>query len=422
MIGLLRNFKIGTRILIGFIIILLLISITSIISYSGMKQVSSQTAVLETISSIKYDISQAILAQNKYENTKDIKYSQNVTKYLDNALKKSNKVQKLVDDTNSKQLKNIILNVNSYKASYKEFMKSERKKNEQIIIMNKASKTTLENLNKVLEVQYGNMKQSQFINDYNGYILLQKALSNYLETVHVVDQYTNASDVKTQNETVAIIIKELKSTQDNIKSAYNTIENKTAQENVNMALSNIYNYNNAIDKHKKINIDQRNIKEQTIYYSTKVEKISLAAEKDILEVVNKVKRNSVVVLSIAALAAVIFGLFITYLVTESIIQPMKEYVKNIEKFSHGDFTVKFARSNSKDELSEMAKVLNIMVSKLRTIIEDIKNSSKTLSNEAEKLILESDETTELILDSFNVVKSKSNHLLNILKGFKIDKD
>ncbi|QNO13747.1 methyl-accepting chemotaxis protein [Alkalicella caledoniensis] len=97
-------------------------------------------------------------------------------------------------------------------------------------------------------------------------------------------------------------------------------------------------------------------------------------------------------LIINAIIAIVIAALLAYLLSFTITKSLKQLVKDLEKISAGDFTVK-TNIKSKDEIGTLGKAINQMVDQLGSLLRDIQNVSQQLGMASETLAANTEETT-----------------------------
>ncbi|MCG8552475.1 MAG: methyl-accepting chemotaxis protein [Desulfobacterales bacterium] len=82
--------------------------------------------------------------------------------------------------------------------------------------------------------------------------------------------------------------------------------------------------------------------------------------------------------------ATLIGVIMAFIITRSIIVPMKETVQIAEKVASGDLTQKSA-INQKDELGDMIRALNTMIENLSTMFKNVDTGVQALNSSSEEL-------------------------------------
>ncbi len=112
-------------------------------------------------------------------------------------------------------------------------------------------------------------------------------------------------------------------------------------------------------------------------------------------------RNSILLI---ALVIVIVSIGVSYFIARSITKPVKQLRDQVNRVAVGDLTVK-VKSKSKDEIGELTAHFNVMVDKMRNLIQSVQSSSyqvtassENLSAVAEETIASSEEVARAVTD------------------------
>ncbi len=104
--------------------------------------------------------------------------------------------------------------------------------------------------------------------------------------------------------------------------------------------------------------------------------------------------------------ALVLGAIIIYYFANSFSKPIIEIAKNAEKIAEKDLSIKIINVKNKDEIGELAKSFNHMVSSLRAMIQNIDEASQQVASTSEELMASSEQTgqaTELITESIQQI-------------------
>jgi methyl-accepting chemotaxis protein len=83
-----------------------------------------------------------------------------------------------------------------------------------------------------------------------------------------------------------------------------------------------------------------------------------------------------------ALASVIAGGLIFWIIVRSITIPLKQIASEIKRLSHGDYSTDVQGTDRRDEIGYMAVALNTNVRKIREIVASIKNAASSVNSAA----------------------------------------
>jgi methyl-accepting chemotaxis protein len=110
-------------------------------------------------------------------------------------------------------------------------------------------------------------------------------------------------------------------------------------------------------------------------------------ESDLLAVSKSITTKMLVI----SIFAIIIAIIVVYLLSRSIVKPLVSLKEQVQKVADGDLTV-HVRSKAKDEIGQLSKHFNHMVSEMRTLIHQVNDSINELAASADHLSAVSEET------------------------------
>lgn len=105
-------------------------------------------------------------------------------------------------------------------------------------------------------------------------------------------------------------------------------------------------------------------------------------------------------------AALALGAIIIYYFANSFSKPIIEIAKSAEKIAGNDLSIEITNVKNKDEIGDLAKSFNHMVTSLRAMIQNIDEASQQVASTSEELLASSEQTsqaTELITESIQQI-------------------
>jgi methyl-accepting chemotaxis protein len=112
--------------------------------------------------------------------------------------------------------------------------------------------------------------------------------------------------------------------------------------------------------------------------------------------------------------ALVLGAIIIYFFANSFSKPIIEIAKNAEKIAGNDLSIAITNVKNKDEIGDLAKSFNHMVTSLRAMIQNIDEASQHVASTSEELMASSEQTsqaTELITESIQQIAVGSDSSL-----------
>ena len=106
---------------------------------------------------------------------------------------------------------------------------------------------------------------------------------------------------------------------------------------------------------------------------------------EIITEVEQFKKSIIQFVILILIISVTIGLFIAYFISRGISKPVKLITDGLEEVSKGNLQIAPISVNNKDEIGEMAKTFNIMLSDLKNIVQSTHDTSVHLAANAEQL-------------------------------------
>jgi methyl-accepting chemotaxis protein len=125
-----------------------------------------------------------------------------------------------------------------------------------------------------------------------------------------------------------------------------------------------------------------------------------------------------------ALIVILIAIGISYIISKKIADSIKLFQKSIEYLAHGDFTHEH-QVKSKDEIGDMGRGYNNILSSLKNIIQKIMDSSDNVAATAEELAVSTEETSKSIVEvasSIQELASSSHEQSQVIGTMKDSMD
>jgi methyl-accepting chemotaxis protein len=207
------------------------------------------------------------------------------------------------------------------------------------------------------------------------------------------------------HDSIRKIKKEIKTSKDNAFLIFQN-ETKPAAEGLSLEIDNLIKEAEkafAIEEGmtKLAMVEMLPIQEKTLSSLNKVAEINFGvAERSKTRANSQAKSNmkvSLIFLFSGFIFAVIFG----FVVTKSILNPLKESGELFKAISEGDLTKNVSKNllAQKDELGDMGRQINQMTISLRKIFSELNSGSKTLASSATELAAVSEQTAQSARES-----------------------
>lgn len=101
---------------------------------------------------------------------------------------------------------------------------------------------------------------------------------------------------------------------------------------------------------------------------------------------DEVARRTETMMTVVGLLVIGLGIVIAFTLTRSISRPVRAVAEAALRLADGDLTIERLSVTSRDEIGDMAGAFNRMVDNVRDVIEQIRETSRTLSDNGERLL------------------------------------
>lgn len=120
---------------------------------------------------------------------------------------------------------------------------------------------------------------------------------------------------------------------------------------------------------------------------------------------DEVTQRTEMTMTIVSVLVIGLGVTVSFTLTRNISRPVRAVADAALRLADGDLTVDTLRVASRDEIGEMAGAFNRMVENLRAVIDQIRETSRTLLDNGEKLLSSANESSEATAQIAQVVSN-----------------
>lgn len=144
-----------------------------------------------------------------------------------------------------------------------------------------------------------------------------------------------------------------------------------------------------------------------------------------LQSMNKVIQNTFLQSLLFSILVLILAILLGIIISSSITKPISKIVKNLDKFSNGDFTINF-ESTGRDEMAKLGSALNNSIKILKNTISGIKQvvtELNTISYElmtfGEVAAASTKNSSNSVEEVFNSVSDQNMHITDIFHKLEV---
>lgn len=384
----LSNFKIRTRLGVGFFVLTALILIVTGIGVKNISDVTYQIHIFDKTLEAQTKLVMARVEQVRFETDGKEETANKVKNLLNESMGQVSEVEKLMKSPENKANSRIMLEgVETFNNRFALFVDLEKQKTEQGIVRAAAAGNVISSIRKSLELEENYIKSLADVNQiqvsYDKYLILQKAFDSYMEVRISANKY-----VATESpEHADALRKKVSETKKALLEGKKIMKAQDVLNEIDNALVAINRYEQTFEAYDALVISQN--EERVMMRSSAVQatEIAIKIEKGVTAYIHTLEKNSNVLTLGIALVSIIGSIIISLGLTLSITRPITGVVNNINQISQYDISQNVSHSllERKDEIGVLAKATDQINNNLRNIINNISTSSSSLSASSEEL-------------------------------------
>ena len=395
-----KNMKLRTRIIAGFLMVILLGMFIAYIGYNGIEKIKGSFNTTRDIESLATDLKDMVIHEKGYLAKGSNESKNEVEKLISSIKTNAEKLKKKIPDRKLKEeMDKIIKAINTYDSEFYKYTKTQEKTiqyakrwREIASRVNAETSSIIQNtLNPKLKeaIAKKNTREMTFwqniLNGLNGDIRL-----NFLEMTVAGERFVSTQDDKTwkEFEKISDIIQEsIKSWSKLVKK--NTLLSNSAK-NIN---ASIIEYITLGKQYHDLFLKQNTIRAELTKQSGMITEIGENLVKEEMEKINSASMNALRIMLIVAGIALAVGVIVALLITRSITRPINESIAFAEAIASGDLTNKMTvRQN--DEIGKLVSTLNSMSDDLQNMVLQLQDGSEQLASSSEEIAASSQKLSE----------------------------
>lgn len=396
MIKKIRRLKVSQRIIFGFVIMLLLVLIVSVSGLMNMSSVSKSTQVLTDISEVKYETARARTTIEEYITAPSEEHITMVNSELQIAIDYSLLLMKEVSsDSDQELIQSLTDSLVLLQNNFNEIVNTQTLMAKEVEKREAAVYETDDKIDQVLGILGNTVKNSsdaeKIKETFLTYKQASKGYTSFMKADVLVAEYLDSSNNETYDEAVEILNKSLSEIQEAVDTSNDAVFGIYGE----YALESISNYMVALDDYKILNVNKEDKYRELGSLAAAVSGIAEEVEIIIVKSIETVKFKAYIFAIILAFIALLVGIVSSYVISQSIRLPLKDYIQKLNQFGNGDLTVRFDEQGN-DELSEMGHALSYMEENLTKIITQVSESASRFKDISMEVIQRTKEHNENI--------------------------
>ncbi|WP_342304842.1 methyl-accepting chemotaxis protein [Methanolobus sp. ZRKC5] len=392
-----EDVKIKNLLIGSFAIILLLTAIVGYSGYDGMKNIDDRVVKADDMNRLVKYMKDANNAQAEYQLNKDASSVAEVEDSVDKLIAQAESSKEIFEDpVNDKQMDDVLSAVNSFDASFNNYVSLEANKEEAEQSMIQNGLMFSDSITEILVKQENDYKtalvqnadksilEEEVENVKNANLLLQLVLDCRGERLRFMmhGEQKYADNVNELTNNIIEIATQM-------ESSFHDQNDKTTARNVivgaNAYLTDFNQYASYVQQ-------QQVAHEDILLSVASVESITEDARADQKEKMEQEMASSIQTMIIMVVLALIAGAIMAFFISNMISKPVNEMLDAANKVAAGDLTVELDNKSS-NELGQLSGALKIMVGNLCGLISDVQMGSSKVASTSQEISASSEEMT-----------------------------
>lgn len=372
----LKDFKIGTKLIGGFITVLLLTAVVGIISYNGIRNIVYQIEISKIVNRIIVDAGDVQSGSLRYIIYSDDKYHE-ITKVESKEIKRlAEEAKKLLLSSENKSVaENIIEAITEYEKSINDYYNLENKKQE---IGKKRAAAALRSTNDIVHVIDAAKEYSR--NNKEDYSAVERVymVQNARNAMNRVRITANKFVANPTTELENQLMEELQGIIVLLENANKKMASSVTKEKILNAIKTLKVYEGlfreykvAVDEQVEIQAHQREAADRLLTDARKL-------REGVYTFVDNTSASSYFLVILFVGLAIVIGFIIGFIITKGITNALSKGVTFAEAIAQGELN-NTLEIDQKDEIGQLAKSLSLMSDKLKEVITSINSGANNIS-------------------------------------------
>jgi len=386
-----KNMKIGTKLIGGFITVLVLTALVGAIAYNGISNIVYQMEISKVVNRIIVDAGDAQAGSLRYIIYKNEKYNSTVSEEIQNVNHDAQSVKELMLSTQNKKVTQDLIEANQvYENANEEYHNLELQKEAIGKVREAAALTVTKEIVDVIEAAITYSRANKY--DYSAVerVLMVQDARNAMNRVRIAANMYVA-DPKPEFEKV--LDAEVVNIQTILANASSLMHSEVTKKAISKAQIGIENYAAQFEEYKTI--VEKQLKSQADQRESSASLFTLAKglRDGVYDVVEETESNSYFFLMLIVLSAVVLGLIIGLTITRGITIPLAKGVDFANAIASGDLSQDLD-VNQEDEVGKLSKALNQMAARLKDIVSNVLTGTDNIASASVQMSITSQQLSQ----------------------------
>lgn len=422
----LRNLKLGVKIGGGFILILLLTAFIAWIGWSNAGAIVNRVDKADDVNRLVKQIARARQSEKNFIIRSDEKYAKEVNETVNELKKQIDETKsKFKDAANKQQMDTVLSEVSNYETGFNNFHELHKKKAEtdkSMVDYGRKIEASAEELKNDQKEQYFKLQKSGVTN---------KLAQDKLEKADDADRIVKWLLQARRHEKNYVIRKDkeyISKVETNIDSIIKTASSLKLrfknQANIAKAeeiISQANGYKTAFESFVK-DTENQNKAEETMLASAR----SAQEECDKARADQKKKMTERIAMANSliigfSLGAIVMGLFMAFLITKSVTDPVNKTLKLAKSVATGDLTAQID-VDQKDEIGDMVEAIKQMMANLREVVSAVQSAIGNVASGSQEMSSSAEELSQGAVEQAASVEEISSSIEQMSSNAKQNSD
>lgn len=380
-----KDLKLGTKLGLGFGVVLVLATIAITIGFIGFNNVIGRVDKSTDVRDIVDETLQMRRHEKDFMLRKDVKYITQVHERVNNITQIAEQARDKHSKQADKDEKNdIIKKAQEYKVAFDKYVALETEKNDNMASMRSTGHLVIDDLNKVQAIIMDFVNRNSDLNASKRYAILLSDVGDITELFLEIRK--GEKDVIIFNEQ-----KYYDKLKTNFKKVIETTQgirrNITQAESVKLieeTLENLELYKTGFENFYSSMQSQKNEAAIMVGFAREVIELSEKAAAYQTGRMFKQIQQAKSMLVVFSLIAIVLGIFIAFLITRGITVPVAKGVAFANIIANGDLTTEL-EIDQDDEIGKLAEAMKRMSEKLKDIISNIVLGSQNIASASQQV-------------------------------------
>ena len=392
----LANISVRGKLLLAFGLLLMLILVTALSSYSAFEELFERSEKVRNVSQITSEIDRARFNEKNFFLREDPEYVDGVNRALDHASTLAEQARAQFDSPDKKQAMAAIRNnLTKYREAFQRMVQQTADSKEALSAMERSARRAvtgfveLEQFFQARERQQLAAGQELEARETNHLVLKSGTLARAMLDARRIEKNFVRSHLPEDGQLLSAALAGIRQ----------GVTEFSAYASTSSVQERITDLESALDTYaERFTTLTNSIREMTADEARVTELARDAQEKTEAALANERTRmaatrdNAILILALAAAVALVLGSVSALLITRTIVIPLNQAVEHAGKIANGDLSNNLT-TNRKDDLGRLIMAMQVMTENLRRMVKEVSDGIAQIASSAEELSSVTEQTS-----------------------------